>query len=200
MKTLSQVQQQVLAVGILILLLLVLFLLAQPLYQHFRGYDDQIAELTYQRDRFQRSAASVTATERQLEDLKRNDPTVAFYLAESRPALAAADLQKKLHDMVARSGGQVASTRILERERGDPLPSVVVQVHLRSEVEELLELLYQLESGRPLLFVENLVVTANPRRRQRVVRGANQRRVQRTPLPMLDVRFDLVGYTAKEAP
>ena len=57
---------------------------------------------------------------------------------------------------------------------------------MRCEVEDLSEVLYELESGSPYLFVDNLTI----------FRQVTRRRVGRELVEekMLDVRFDLSGY------
>jgi len=68
---------------------------------------------------------------------------------------------------------------------------------MRGEIEDLVDLFYSLESGKPALFTDNVTVLANPRRQTRVSRRAG-RRVAVQSVPALDIRFDLTGYAGKE--
>jgi general secretion pathway protein M len=207
MNNLSLGQRQLLAVALLVLVLLALFLLLiKPVVTQYLDYGESIEGLDSQLAHYQRLAAGAEDAERELQALQAENPTTELYLPESKPALAAAKLQQHLHRVVGRSGGQVISTQILTQKRQEPIPSVVVKVHLREETEQLVDLLYHLETGKPMLFMENLVVTSNPRRQARRTRKArrnqqnqNRSRVVRTQPPSLDVRFDLIGYTGKEA-
>ncbi len=195
-------QSQVLALLLLIMVLLSLVSFGVlPLVQKYIAYGDQIEQLERQLAVYERVAAGLPEKQQRLEALRANNPVADFYIQETRPALAAAELQQHLNRLVSQSGGQIASTQILQPKQNEPLQIVAIQVHLRSENEQLIKLLHSMEFGKPLLFVENLVVTAS-QRRVRQVRNRTSRRQQRAlrqQLPGLDVRFDLVGYIAKGA-
>lgn len=200
MNRLSVGQRQSLAVVLLILVLSMFFmLLVKPVVTQYLAYGESINGLENQLAHYRRLAMGAEDAERELQALQAENPTTEFYLQESKPALAAAKLQQHLHRVVGGSGGQVISTQILTQKNLDPLPSVAIKVHLRGETGQLIDLLYHLETGKPMLFMENLVVNSNPRRKVRRTRkNLKKTRVIRTPPPSLDVRFDLIGYTAKE--
>lgn len=202
MNALNLRQRQILAVGLLILaIFLLVTLLVKPLMERFLTSSETIDRLEHQMEIYGRVAAGLNDGEKQLQALRANNPVADLYLSETRPTLAAAQLQQHLNRMIGETGGQVVSTQILQKNATAALPTVAIQVHMRGEIDALVNLLYKVESGRPLLFMENLVVTAAARRnvRQRRVR-AKRPQTQRTrvALPSLDIRFDLIGHSAKE--
>lgn len=203
-------QRQTLAVSLLvILLLLIIIFLAKPFISSYMNYGETIDSLEQQQQTYQRLAQGMEQTQAELEQLKKNDPSADLYLPESKPALAAASLQQYLNRSIRRNGGQVVSTKILNQDEESPLLGVAIQVHLRLEIDELVPLLHSLESGKPVLLIENLSVTANvrPARRTRQQRLRQQQQQRQAASPddnriiqtqPMDVRFDLIGYAFKE--
>ena len=79
---------------------------------------------------------------------------------------------------------------------------VTISVHLRCDIDDFAEVLHAVESGKPLLFVDELNIF-------RQVIGGNRR--GRTPVRpaadgdepqayRLDIRFDLYGYLRRPGP
>lgn len=198
MKNMSPGQSRLLAVLLLVLVIMVLArLVLAPVWSSWRDYGDRIESLEGRIAVYDRLITSLPADRERLAQLRSSLPSSDWYLSESTPALAAASLQQLLHRQVSRSGGEVISTQIIGgATRGAPLETVSIQVHLRGEISDLVDLLYALESGRPVLFVDNLTVLANPRRQVATRRNQSRERIQQ--LPALDIRFDLTGYAGRE--
>ncbi len=189
--------RQGLAVLILLALIgLLVWLVLAPLLSRFQSDEEVIAGLQQRLSVYQRMIAELPAQEARLAELKREDPLGRLVFAESRPSLAAAELQQQIGQLIGQVGAQVISTQILSREAADaPLPAVGLKVHLRGENEQLVRLLYELAQHQPLLLVENIVVLSNPRvDMQRIRRAADLQAV-----PSLDVTFDLKGFIAGRA-
>ncbi|WP_375056546.1 type II secretion system protein GspM [Zobellella sp. DQSA1] len=200
---LSARQQQAAALGLLLVVVMLAFSLAiGPLFGLFLRQGATIGQLEDQLNRYQRLSAELEQTERALQRLRADTPDTGLYLPERRPALASAWLQQHLNRLVSRSGGQLVSIQNAPLATEGPLPGVVLRVHLRGELDQLVPLLHALESGQPALFIQGLVITANPRRpaiqvnRNIVIRRQDPRLRQ---IPSLDVRFDLIGYAQREA-
>jgi len=198
MNALKPNQSRLLAIALLVLVLLLLVrILLVPLWVSWRDYGTRIETLENRLAIYNRLADDLPEDRERLEQLRAGLPTEAWYLSETTPALAAAGLQQLLHRQVNSSGGQVISTQILNTDNESPLQAVSIQVHLRGELGHLVDLLYAIESGRPVLFVDNLRVLSNPRRQVRSVRTRDARQ-RSAMIPALDIRFDLTGYTGGE--
>jgi len=206
-------QRQTLAVSILIILLLLFIIfLAKPFISSYMSYGETIDSLEQRMETYQRLAQGKEQTEADLTQLKMNNPSADLYLPESKPALAAAGLQQYLNSAVRRNGGQVVSTKIVNQANDSPLLGVAIQVHLRLDIDELVPLLHSLESGKPLLLIENFSIAANVRqarltRQQRLQRQRQARQGKTSQISQskqavrpMDVRFDLIGYAVKELP
>lgn len=194
----NQRLRQLLALLILLVVLgLLLMLILLPLAERWRSDGESIDSLENQLAVYRRVVAKLPEQQARLEQLRQNDPAQALYLPESRPALAAADLQQRVGQLVAQSGGQVISTQIISREDpAAPMPAVALKVHMRGETEQLVRILHGLAYSQPLLLVDNLLVLSNPRLdMQRIYRAS-----ERQTLPALDVTFEVVGYMARVEP
>ncbi|SDH69109.1 Type II secretion system (T2SS), protein M subtype b [Pseudomonas benzenivorans] len=187
--------RQLLAVLILLVLVsLLLWLVIGPLLSRFQSDEEIIAGLQQRLTVYQRLVAELPAQEARLAELKRSDPMTRLVFAETRPALAGAELQQQIGQLIGTIGAQVISTQILSLEDAEaPLPAVGIKVHMRGETEQLVRLLYELANYEPLLLVENIVVLSNPRvDMQRIRQAADLKAV-----PSLDITFDLKGFIAR---
>jgi len=187
--------RQLLAVLILLILVsLLLWLVIGPLLSRFQSDEEIIAGLQQRLEVYQRLVAELPAQEARLAELKRSDPMTRLVIAETRPALASAELQQQIGQLIGTIGAQVISTQILSLEDAEsPLPPVGIKVHLRGETEQLVRLLYELANHEPLLLVENIVVLSNPRVNMRRTRQVADLKA----VPSLDVTFDLKGFIAR---
>ncbi|GGC02094.1 hypothetical protein GCM10011352_30360 [Marinobacterium zhoushanense] len=198
MKKMNPRQSRILAIALLIaVVLLVVRVFLVPLWVSWQDYGARIKALENRLVVYERLSEGLEASQARLMELQANLPSADWYLNESTPALAAAGLQQLLHRQVGSSGGQVISTQILNSNEDSPLQAVSIQVHLRGELRDLVELLYALESGRPVLLVDNLRILSNPRRQARSARQ-NELRERLAAIPALDMRFDLTGYAGRE--
>lgn len=192
MKPMNASQSRILAVLLLILVLLLLVrILLWPLWLSWRDEGERIDSLDNRIQVYERLIAGADADRQRLAELQQSLPANDWYLSETTPALAAASLQQLLLRQVNFTSAQVISTQILNTSNDAPLAAIAIQVHIRGELNDLVDLLYSLESGEPVLFVDNLTVLANPRRQV-------SNRPNRRGIPALDIRFDLTGYTARE--
>ncbi|UTW12185.1 type II secretion system protein GspM [Marinobacterium rhizophilum] len=198
MSRLSSQRSRLLAVGLLFIVLLLLVLIVRPVLGTYLGYGERIESLQNQLSIYQRLAAGLADDEARLAALQAAEPVADLYLPQNKPALAAAHLQQYLHSQVGRGGGQVISTQILSSGEAGPLQTIAIQVHMRGELDDLVNLFYSLESGKPALFAENVTVLANPRRQTRVVRRGGRRVETGQSVPALDIRFDLTGFAPRE--
>jgi len=195
-------RSQLLALGLLLAVLLVFFIfIAKPVAGHYLNNRAEIIRLEHEIEVYERVAANLPEDQLKLEEMRANNPVQDLHFQEPRPSLATASLQQHLNRIVGRAGGQVVSTKIIQSNEDAALPPVAIEVHIRCEVPELVALLHALESGKPLLFIDNLIVASTNARGERVQRESRTRRStrpQRASVAALDVRFELIGYGAKE--
>lgn len=195
MKSLRRRQRQALALLLLLaVLVLLLGAVVQPLLTHYWSSAREIEVLHSRLELFRRLAAELPEQEQNLAQLQAQDPASQLLFQEPRPALAAASLQQLVGQLVAQAGGQVISTQIMPRERGDtPLPEIALRVQLRGDSRTLVGVLHGLAYSQPLLLTRDLTVVSNPRQRaaQRLLRNAPNT----LDVPPLELSFTVAGYT-----
>lgn len=88
----------------------------------------------------------------------------AALLSGGSPAVASADLQEIIKNLTRGLGIQVISTKVLPPQESGPYIQIPVELQLALSTDQLVNLLYGLETHQRLLVVSQLEVNA-PRRR-----------------------------------
>lgn len=179
------------ALGLLIALLGIVYLLFfhLPFVAVHMDHNERIATLNEQLNRFRAAAAQRPELEEQLERVRRYQRTNDYFLSESTRGQAAAQLTNRLKQLVRANARtedscQVLSTQPQQSREQEQFERVTVETRLRCDIEDLLPVLYELENGVPLVFLDD--VTMNQQRIR--ARGGGYRDV------FLDVRFRMYGY------
>lgn len=156
--------------------------------------NDQAQQRHDQEVRFRQLIAQRDQLQEQLREVRQSQSESDLFLAETNANLASSELTTRLKDIINNQGRgetcQVLSNQNMNNRDEERFERVTIKVRMRCEVEDLSEVLYELESGAPYLFVDNLTI----------FRQVTRRRVGRELVEekMLDVRFDLSGYMRGE--
>ncbi|EKE75970.1 type II secretion system protein GspM [Gallaecimonas xiamenensis] len=192
MSNLPPLVQRLLALLLLLLLLWLGYsLLLAPWLARWQQDGSELERLQNQIEHISRLAGEEDQLKAQLESLRQRNPADGLFLPETKAPLAAARLQRLLTKAVEAGSGQLVSTQTLTTTEQGGQPKVTLAVVLKGETGDLVALLHQLEQSRPLLFVDNLTVSAAPV----PIRNDN-----RPAVPSLDIRFELTAYMGKEQP
>lgn len=170
-----------LAVGITLVLLGALsYALLWPALASRAAATERLGALHFQQQRFARLAHLPPDQDMIPALLIGPDPSA--FLAEQTPALAAAHLQQVLSALIAEAGGVLLSSQVLPDNAEDSLfPAVTVKATLNGNTETLHQLLYRIETHRPVLIPDNLLVQT---------RSAGSPTVP----DELGIRFDLTAF------
>ena len=171
----------------------------------FLAMGSEIDQLKEQEGRFRAIIASRPDIETRLQDVGSFESASPAFLPESDFNSGAAALFSRLKNLVAEHAEvpqrcQVASHNPKPSTVEEQYERVTISVHLRCDIDDFGEILHALESGKPLLFVDEL----NIYRQQgysggaAFVRGAPQN--QGGQSYSLDIRFDLFGYLRRPGP
>ena len=179
------------AVLLLIIALILVYLLGFHWFilRHLE-YGEEISELTEQLGRFQRVAAQREQVEAQLQALQGRRSESNLFLEEGDFNEAAAGMSERLNQTVATQAEdscQIVSRQPVKARVVERFEKVTVNVRMRCTVDDLMRVLYALETGVPMIIVEELTVI-KPRIRRR---ANNQPDVG---AEYLDVRFNMSGY------
>lgn len=179
--------------GLLILPLALIAGIASSWLMHVARLDESIAAREDQLLRFQRLIQTLPTLRQELAAVSDNQALKAFYFDAPTPALAGAQVQGKVQDIVSGANARLISTQLLPEQPGDTPPRVRVRTQIQGTTEALLEILYHLEEARPFLFVDQLSVRSSARPQQLDPRRRTVRRRPNTAGD-LTIRLDIFGY------
>jgi general secretion pathway protein M len=179
----------------LLLLALVVFsaylFLVEPLAVGYDAIDQEIDDSRDQLAHFERLAAMRPVVAQQLQQADSQHTGQGYYLNGGTDALAAAGLQDRINALVADNGGTLRSTQPMPGVEEQGFRRITLKVQLTATIEELFDTLYELESGAPILFVEDLDIQSRIERRKTGDKaGSNESQA----ILLLAVAFDLSGY------
>ncbi|NCA70796.1 MAG: general secretion pathway protein GspM [Sphingobacteriia bacterium] len=186
-------------VGLTLILAPLLVIGALALYwnSQMQTLTTAIEERSDQLTRFRRMIGTLPALRAEIDRVRANDTFKAYYFDAGTAALAGAQLQQRIQDIVTAAEGRLISTQLLP-ELPDEQPSRVrVRTQIQGTTETLLDVLYEIEQARPFLFVEQVSVRSSARVMPPAV-GPRARQIRR-PMPNaggeLTIRLDVFGFT-----
>ncbi len=164
----------------------------QGLLARYHYYQEFLEQQQARLQQLNRIAANGKPIQQLMTKIGQDQGITAQYLPQSAPALAAAELQQRIRSVVEAAGGTLRSTQALPPVEEGNTVKIAVSVTLTGDTDNLKKILYDLEAQTPLLFVDNLEVSARENR-QRLASGrmATYTRVQ------LSVQFEVSGYLRK---
>lgn len=187
---------KLLAVLLLVLVAAGLYLaVVEPVaveYEKYRASIDQSSQLIA---RYAAKRVDVDVLRTELSSVRTDGAASGTFLRSESASLAAANLQGRISRLVKSVNGQLTSTQPMPDTSKESFQKVVVRANLKVTTQGMVRIIQRLESGRPYLMVDNVVIRRNVRPNLR-----NRRRVQkkRPGEDLLDVRFDVYGYLWKK--
>ena len=165
----------------------------QALVGRYRYYQNSLEQYQGQLAQLERIATTAEPARQLIAKVQQDRNVTAQYLPQSVPALAAAELQQRLKTLIEAAGGTLQSIQSLPPVEEAGAVKVTISAVMNGDVGSLQKVLYDLESQTPLLFVDNLEVTARVNR-PRLPNGryATYTRIQ------LNAQFEVSGYLRKE--
>jgi len=179
------------AVMLLVIALLLAYLLGFHwfLLRHWE-YAGEIGDLRTQLERFQTVASRRDSLQTRLGQIRNSQKDADLFLKEAEFDEAAAAMSSRIGVMVrtqADDSCQIVSRQPVRPRVQERFRKVTVNVRMRCDAEDFLQVLYGMETGIPLMLVDDLNII-KPRSRRRT-RGSQTR------LPAaLDIRFNVSGY------
>jgi hypothetical protein len=178
-------RQGIYSLGILFLVILVFYsVLIQPAMSARIKNTERIEDLMFQSSKFSLSSQESDLLKEEIANLKKQNPNKNNFLENKAPAIVAADLQKKIKALVESSGGNLVSTHALTDGKEELFSKITVKVHMRTDMNALRDVFYQVAINEPLLFIDNILIQKSRASRRTKQRAVNQ----------IEVRFDVSGY------
>jgi len=178
-------RQGIFSLGILFLVILAFYtVLIQPAISARSRNTERIEDLMFQSSKFTLSSQESDLLKNEIAHLKQQNPNRNNFLENKAPAIVAADLQKKIKALVDSSGGNLVSTHALTDRKEELFSKITVKVHMRTDMNALRDVFYQIAINEPLLFTENILIQKSRTRSRKKQRVNNQ----------IEIRFDVSGY------
>lgn len=194
MKLLPDPQQsRPLAIGLLaVALILVYFVGFHWFVMRHVSLTGEINDLKRQIARFKGTVAMAEPMRARLNELRASQMDSALFLEGDDVNIATAELIRMLRDWVERSAADAelcSITNTSPHRYTDPerFRSVRVNVRMQCPLDDFMRVLHEMESGVPLVFVDNMMINQRLTPDQRGRRGSS-------PYGQLDIRFEMYGY------
>ncbi len=135
-------------------------------------------------EHIRQSARSLAVLQAELTRLKEQQASAVGFMQSTNPSLAAAEVQNRIKSSVEAARGELRSTQILPARDEAGFRRISIRGQIAVNTAALQRVFYELESGSPFLFLDNVEIHARPARRGGPAEDD----------PILEVRFDLYGY------
>ena len=167
--------------------------IALPWQKRMADLAEEIQEAQARVERYERQLTTIPRLKAELERERNNEDIKAFYFHAPTAALAGAQLQGTIQEMVQAAGARLVNSQFLPAEGDKQPPKVSIRVQIQGETQALLDVLYSIEQARPFLFVDQLSVRSTTRRERRDRRPSGEGTPIQT-LQELTIRLDVFGY------
>lgn len=175
------------------LILILVLLVVLPWWERNHFYDEEIDRRNRQLQGYQRVIDTLPALEARLKSSGDNPQLDAFYIGATDPSLGGVSLQRLVEKQVSTSGGKLNSIQILPPEKEEDVTRISVRLRFLGPAEAFQKLIYDIESSKPVLFIDKVNVRAMKSRRPRRQR-AKQAQPQQPTNVDLHVNLDVYGY------
>ena len=155
---LTRPQQRMVAIALLAAVcVLVLAVILGPILLLHRHYDTAIADLTDRLERYRRVAAQAPELRRGLELMKDKDGR-RFYLKNTAPNLAGAELSDLVRAAIENNGGRITTSQNPGPREEGRFKQLTVNVQFFATTPALAKILQALDTQLPYLVVDNLTI------------------------------------------
>ncbi|MFO1311901.1 MAG: type II secretion system protein GspM [Burkholderiales bacterium] len=155
---LSPRTQRQLAIALFaITVVVVLAILLGPVLYLHRRYDVAIADLTDRLERYRRVAAQAPELRHALEVMKEKDGR-KFYLKNTAPNLASAELADLVRNAIESNGGRITTSQNPGTRDEGAFRQLTVNVQFFASTPALAKILQALDAQVPYLTVDNITV------------------------------------------
>lgn len=181
------------AVILFIVLLILLFMAVLPIFALYSSTKEEVASLQHRLLQYKTISQKTSGLSSKLDKLQAFNKNQDYYFAEAKAALASAELQGIIIDVLNRQGAKTLSTQPVTSGKRDER-QIKVSAHCRADIISLRNLVYELESHIPVLIIDKINIG-------RGYRATFRDQLSKSSNEALDIRFDVSGFLkVKEEP
>jgi hypothetical protein len=122
-----------------------------------KHYDDAIGSLTDLLDRYRRVAAQAPEYRNALEAMREKDGR-RFFLKNTAPNLAGAELQEIVRGAIEGNGGRITTSQTPPPKGDGRFKQITVNMQFFATTPALQKILHAMETQQPYLVVENITM------------------------------------------
>lgn len=153
---------------------------------------EQMDDLRDQESRFSQIVAQRPLIERHLAEARAFEQNNQAFLTDPDSNSAFSDIVQRLKQIITAHVGdstscQIVSTSPFKNAEEELYQRVSAQVRMRCGLERFADIVYDLESGNPYLFMDRLTI-------YRQLGGYVPPGSKKTPVSALEIQFNLSGY------
>jgi len=192
MQKLNNKQQRWVAIGLLFsVVMLISAAIFIPWYDAINKTMEDVDSLVFRIKRYERIISSRGEVLSAIEQGRTDINSLGYLYTQDTPSLVAAELQKRLKEIVVAAGGELSSTQVLPQKEENGLVSIIVKVKVVGNMEMLRSLLYEIDIEKPLMSINQIsIVPSSKRFGKRMLNAKNSGTVT--------IKLDVVGYMKKE--
>ncbi len=192
MQSSSTTRSRTLALGILVIVVLLAFLvIVNPYIGALQSSEDYVSEQSFQ---LNRNSKILSKREFYIEELDRLENAYSandVYLRSTKSALATAEMQQLVKQLASKSDTELISTQSLEED--EELNAVGLSIRVKADIFSLQKFIYDLEAGSPNLFIREILVNRGGRA---IFRHSNTESTNQS----LDATMRIIGYINNQTP
>ena len=177
---------------------IILLGIGMPWHQRLIELESETESVVDQIRRYERLIATIPRLKAELDRERNNKEIRAFYFDAPTAALAGAQLQGTIQEMVQAAGARLVNSQFLPAESNEQPPRVRIRAQIQGDTNAMLDVLYSIEHARPFLFVDQLSVRSTTRRERRDRRQGGNNPPAETKQE-LTIRLDVFGYALGSA-
>ncbi|HWE72692.1 MAG TPA: type II secretion system protein GspM [Stellaceae bacterium] len=182
------------ALAILVALIAVFYFgIATPIVDAYQSIGADTAQLQEQLRRYQQTGNNRAQRQAELAALAQRSSAADGFLQGANDTLVAVQIQNRLKSLAEAAHADLRSTQVLPAQDEGALHRISVRGQFATSIAGALQIFHGLEAQYPLLFIDNLDMRARPST-TREIRG---RGVDTGESGMLEMQFDIYGYTQK---
>ena len=185
-------QQRWIAVGLLIAVVLVIFLVViVPLVNKEMELHDAKNNLVFRLQQYERILAKKDAVIASMDTIKQQHEEQGYFNSQNTDALASAEMQEFIKKAIVDAGGQLSSTQALPVSNKGKFSRITVRVRMTGNSEVLRAVLYKIETATPLIIIDQIDIRPMRGKRNRTTRQIESSNE-------LNVNFQAVSFMRKQ--
>jgi len=165
----------------------------EPTIAAYAEVEDRLLESRKLIQHFDRLAVREPVYASRLAAVENQDRAQGYYLAGDTDALAAAGLQDRLTQLIDANSGELRSMQSMPGTDEAGFRRIAVRVSVAATTEVLVRTLRDIETGLPVLFIDNLEIRTDGSG------GTGTQTIGWNGEPSLAVEFEVYGYLPQGA-